>query len=50
MYEFTDTYEAPQCTPDVLTFETWDELQEYIDENPAVLYRIENGYAWITEC
>lgn len=49
MYKLIDTYEAPQCTPDVITFETWCELQEYLDENPDVMDRIENGYAFITE-
>lgn len=50
MYKLTDTYEAPQCTPEVITFETWLELQDYLDNNPGVLCRIENGYAFITEC
>lgn len=50
MYKLTDTYEAPQCTPEVLTFENWYELQDYLDSNPDVVYRIENGYAFITEC
>lgn len=41
MYKLIDTYEAPQCTPDVLTIETWYELEEYLDSNPDVMERIE---------
>lgn len=50
MYKLTDTYEAPQCTPEVITFEKWYELEDYLDGNQDVVYRIENGYAFITEC
>lgn len=49
MYKLTDTYGVPQCTPEVLTFETWYELDEYLDSNPDVMDRIENGYAFISE-
>lgn len=49
MYKLIDTYEAPQCTPEVLTFETWYELEEYLDSNPDVMLRYENGYAFIIE-
>lgn len=47
MYKLPDTYEAPQCTPDVIVFDTWDELQEYADDNTDVMGRIETGYAII---
>lgn len=50
MYKLIDTYETPHCTLEVLTFETWYELDEYLDSNPDVMDRIENGYAFITEC
>ena len=49
MYKLTDTYEAPQCTPEIITFDTWDDLQEYLDGNPGVMDRLETGYAFITE-
>ena len=49
MYKLTDTYEAPQCTPEVITFDTWDELQEYLSNNSEVMDRLEDGYAFITE-
>lgn len=49
MYKLTDTYEAPQCTPEVLTFETWYELDEYLANNQDVMDRIKNGYAFIIE-
>lgn len=49
MYKLTDTYEAPQCTPEVITFQTWYELDEYLDSNTDVIDRIENGYAFISE-
>lgn len=34
-------YEVPQRTPEVLTFETWIELQDYLGDIAAVVYRIE---------
>lgn len=57
MYKLIDTYEAPQCTPEILTFytpeiltfDTWYELQEYLDANPDVMLRYESGYAFIIE-
>lgn len=30
-------------------FDTWDELQDYADNNPDVMDRVENGYAFISE-
>lgn len=49
MYRLIDTYGAPQCTPEVITFDTWDELEEYVDSNPDVMDRLESGYAFIRE-
>lgn len=49
MYKLADTYEALQCTPEVIKFDTWDELQDYVDSNPAVMGRLETGYAFISE-
>lgn len=49
MYKLIDTYEELQCTPEVLTFDTFDELEEYLDANPDVMLRFENGYAFIIE-
>ena len=48
-YSIEDTYGAPQAGLEVLDFETWDELQEYLNENPDVQERIEEGYALIKE-
>lgn len=48
-YSIEDTHGAPQAGLEVLDFETWDELQEYLDENPDVQERIEEGYALIKE-
>lgn len=48
-YSIEDTHETPQAGLEVLDFETWDELQEYLDENPDVQKRIEEGYATIKE-
>jgi hypothetical protein len=49
-YELHDSYEAPQAGEEVLTFADWYELQDYLDENPDVEDRINNGYACIVEC
>lgn len=48
-YSIEDTHGTPQARLEVLDFETWDELQEYLDENPDVQERIEEGYATIKE-
>ena len=48
-YSIEDTHGTPQAGLEVLDFETWDELQEYLDENPDVQERIEEGYATIKE-
>jgi hypothetical protein len=42
MYKLTDTYGAPQCTPEVLTFETWYEPTR--KGRPGIAYRAA-GYA-----
>lgn len=48
-YEIHDTHGAPQCGCEVLRFEEWWELDEYIDGNPDVYERICDGYALIEE-
>lgn len=48
-YSIEDTHGTPQAGLEVLDFETWDELQEYLDENPDVQERVEEGYATIKE-
>ena len=48
-YSIEDTHGTPQAGMEVLDFETWDELQEYLDENPDVQERIGEGYATIKE-
>lgn len=49
LYSIEDTHGTPQAGIEVLDFETWEELQEYLDENPDVQTRIEEGYATIKE-
>lgn len=49
MYEIHDTYGAPQCGCEIIRFEEWYELEEYLDANPDVMERIEGGYAAIKE-
>ena len=48
-YSIEDTHGTPQAGLEVLDFETWGELEEYLDENPDVQKRIEEGYATIKE-
>ena len=48
-YEIHDTHWMPQCGCEVIAFETWWELEEYLDEHPDVIERIEDGYAFIVE-
>ena len=49
MYEIHDTYGAPQCGVEIVKFDYWYELEEYLDQHPEVNERIENGYATICE-
>ena len=49
-YEIHDSHGAPQCGCEVTRFETWWELQEYLDEHPDVVERLEERYATIIEC
>ena len=48
-YEVLDTHGVPQCGCEILRFEEFWEVIEYIDENPDVMERIEDGYATIRE-
>lgn len=48
-YEIHDTHGAPQCGCEVIAFETWWELEEYLDEHPDVMERIHEMYATIVE-
>lgn len=48
-YYIDDTYEAPQAGSDRVEFDEWWELEEYLDDNPDVRERIEDGYATIGE-
>lgn len=48
-YVLIDTYGAPQAGADYIPFESWDELQDYIMEDPDVEERISMGYARIEE-
>lgn len=46
-YEIHDSHGLPQCGCEVIQFETWGELEEYLDANPEVMERIEEMYATI---
>ena len=48
-YAIKDSYGSPQAGYDFTKFETWDDLMEYLDENPGVEDRISEGYAYIEE-
>jgi hypothetical protein len=48
-YILEDTYEAPQAGSDVLEFDSYDELINYLDDNPDVMDRINDGYACVKE-
>lgn len=48
-YAIEDTRGLPQAGVDVQKFEEWYELEEYLDENPDVMERIQDGYATIVE-
>lgn len=49
MYEIHDTYGAPQCGCEVIRFESWYEVEDYINEHHDVTERLEEGYATIVE-
>lgn len=46
MYEIHDCYGAPQCGCDIITCETWGEVEEYFEDADA-MERLETGYAII---
>lgn len=48
-YVIDDSYGAPQCGYERITFEAWYELEEYLDARPDVMERIEDGYAILFE-
>lgn len=49
MFEIHDTHEAPQCGVEVIRFDGWEELDEFLDSNREVELRIVRGYAHIVE-
>lgn len=49
-YKLEDTYGAPQAGVDVEYFATYEDLENYLEENPDVEDRIYEGYAIIKEC
>ena len=49
MYKIMDTFEAPQAGCEVIQFDDWYELDEYLDEHPDVADRVETLYAVIIE-
>lgn len=48
-YRIEDSYGAPQAGVDVKEFDEYYEMQDYLDENPDVMERIEEGYATVVE-
>ena len=49
-YKLEDTYGAPQAGVDIQYFDTYEELEEYIEAHPDVQERMSEGYAQIKEC
>ena len=48
-YEIHDSHGAPQCGCEIIRFEEWYEVEEYLDEHPDVMERIDQMYATIVE-
>lgn len=48
-YEIHDSHGAPQCGCEVLRFDTWWEVEEYLDAHPDVVARIDEMYATVQE-
>lgn len=48
-YQIHDSYWAPQCECEVIDFEEFYEVENYISANPDVMERISEGYATIIE-
>lgn len=49
MFELHDSHGAPQCGCEVIRFEEWYEVEDYISEHPDVCERIDKGYAVVLE-
>lgn len=49
VYAIEDTRGLPQCGCETRKFEDWGEIEEYLEENPDVNKRIQDGYAQIVE-
>lgn len=49
-YRIEDSYGAPQAGVDVKEFETYEDLEDYLEANPDVQDRMAEGYAIIKEC
>lgn len=48
-YEIHDTNGTPQAGEDVYRFDEWYEVEDFLDQNPDVQERIDEGYATIAE-
>lgn len=49
MYKLYNTHGVPQCGCEISEFDTWYDLDRYLDENPEIILEIADGYAWIEE-
>lgn len=49
MYEIIDTHGAPQCGVEITSFETYDDMTEYIDSVDGLYDRLAEGYALLRE-
>ena len=49
MYQIHDTHELPQCGVEITSFAEWWEVEEFLDEHPDVIERIEGEYATIVK-
>ena len=48
-YKIIDTHEAPQCGADEVYLIDWKSVERYLELNPDVKSRIDDGYAVIRE-
>ena len=48
-YEIHDGHGAPQYGCEIIRFEEWGEMEEYLDEHPDVMERIDQMDATIVE-
>lgn len=48
-YQIQESFGSPQAGCDFFNFESWDDVEEFLDEFPVVQQDVEDGYACIVE-